>query len=151
MATKTEKTIKEVTEKLLSLVDVEATAEVTMQDDHAAIVLTTEDSGILIGYHGETLEALQLIISLCAAKELGEFTRVSLEVGDYKKNREEHLKEMVEDAKQQVIDEGQAVSLPSLKSWERRFVHMLLADDTQVETTSSGEGRERTLEIKAKN
>ena len=150
MKKKPEKIIQKVTEKILSLLDVEATVSVEIKDEHAAVTLDTEDSGVLIGYHGETLESLQLIIALCAAKELGEFTRVSLEIGDYKKNREDRIRELVEEAKEQVVEKSQSVTLPDLKAWERRFVHMLLAEDSEVKSVSSGEGRDRILEIQPK-
>ena len=68
----------------------ESTQEFELSEDEEAIavLLKTEDTGMIIGYHGETLEALQLILALVLAKERGEFKRVSLEVGDYKKNRD---------------------------------------------------------------
>lgn len=151
MATKKKETIiKNVTKKLLKLLDVSADFEVVPAEDHVDIVLKTDEGGILIGYHGETLEALQLVLSLCIAKEVGEFTRVSVEVGDYKKNRTEWLEQIVAETKERAISEKRPVALPDLKAWERRVVHMLLAEDTEVVSESSGEGRERTLEIRPK-
>ena len=141
-------TIQQVAEKLLSMLGVSASVEVTEGEEVAEVLLQTEESGMLIGYHGETLEALQTVISLVASKELGSFIRVSLEVGDYKKNRVEYLKHLVEQAKDQALSQGQAVSLPNLKSWERRIVHTLLADDKEVASESMGEGRDRVLTIK---
>lgn len=140
--------VQEVAEKLLSLLGVSASVEVSSNEDVAEILLQTEESGMLIGYHGETLEALQTVISLVASRELGRFVRVSLEVGDYKKNRVEYLKHLVEQAKDQALSQNTAVSLPNLKSWERRIVHTLLADDTEVTSESMGEGRDRVLTVK---
>lgn len=142
--------IKKVTKKLLALLDIQADFDIVPADDHTDIVLTTDEGGLLIGYHGETLEALQLILSLCIAKEIGTFIRISLEVGDYKKNRTEYLQQMVQEMKQRAISENQAVTLPHLKAWERRVVHMLLSDDAEVTTESTGEGRDRVLEIRPK-
>ncbi|HXS14564.1 MAG TPA: R3H domain-containing nucleic acid-binding protein, partial [Candidatus Saccharimonadales bacterium] len=92
--------------------------------------------------------ALQTIISLVSSHELGEFVRVSIEVGDYKKNRVEYLKHVVEQAKDQALSQNIAVSLPNLKAWERRIVHTMLADDTEVTSESMGEGRDRVLTVK---
>ncbi len=120
-----------------------------LEDDEAiSLSLETEDSGIVIGYHGETLEALQLILSLILAKEAGEFKRVSIEVGDYKKNREEWLEKIAFDAKEKALAENRQVFLSDLKSWERRVVHLLLQDDKEVISESTGEGKERVLVIK---
>lgn len=117
-------------------------------DETISLALETEDSGIIIGYHGETLEALQLILSLILAKEQGEFKRVSIEVGDYKKNREEWLEKIALDAKEKALAEKKEVYLSDLKSWERRVVHLLLQDDKEVVSESTGEGKERILVVK---
>ena len=141
-------TIKQTAEELLHLLGIEASCEVSEADEHmAAIAIQAEETGMLIGYHGETLEALQLLIALASAKKSGEFIRVSVEVGDYKKNREEWLRGLVEQTKDRVLTEGRAVTLPNLKPWERRVVHLMLQDDPDVVSESMGEGRERTLTI----
>lgn len=141
-------TVKEVAEKLLSLLGINASVDVTTEEGVYTVVLETEESGMLIGYHGETLESLQTVLSLCATKEAGEFVRVSVEVGDYKKNRVEYLKHLVEQAKEQALSQGSGVSLSNLKSWERRAVHMMLQDDQEVTSESMGEGRDRVLVVK---
>ena len=140
--------IQEVAEKLLSLLGISAQIHVTAGEEAAQVMLETEESGMLIGYHGETLESLQTILSLVASRELGEFVRVSIEVGDYKKNRVEYLKHLVSQAKEQALSQNTGISLSSLKSWERREVHMMLADDAEVTTESMGEGRDRVLVVK---
>ncbi len=142
---------QKITEELLELLGVNAKPVISVGEEIVDINLETEESGILIGYHGETLEALQLILSLCIARELGAFYRVSVEIGDYKKNRISYLSQVVEEAKQRVLTENQEVTLPNLKSWERRIVHTLLQDDKEVVSQSSGEGRDRTLSILPKS
>ena len=124
--------------------------ELSEDEESISVSLETEDSGIVIGYHGETLEALQLILSLILAKEKGEFKRVSLEVGDYKKNREEWLEKLALDAKERALSSNKEVYLSDLKSWERRVVHLLLQDDKEVVSESTGEGRDRVLVVKPK-
>lgn len=145
-------TIQQTTEDFLKLLGIDGACEVSEADESMAMVaINAEETGMLIGYHGETLEALQLLIALAAAKKSGTFVRVSVEIGDYKKNREEWLKSLVDQTKQRVMDEGQAVALPNLKPWERRVVHLMLQDDPDVVSESMGEGRERTLTISPKN
>lgn len=142
--------IKEVVEDLLSRLQVQATAEVTLEEEGngAEVILQTEESGIIIGYHGEILEALQLISSLMVSRKLDRFVRISLEVGDYKKNRSEYLERLAMQTKERVLDEGRPHTLSSLKSWERRIVHMLLQNDDQVVSESMGEGKDRVLVVK---
>ncbi len=139
-----EKTIK----KFFDLLDLDTKFEITEDEEAISLSLDTEDSGIVIGYHGETLEALQLVLSLILAKESGSFKRVSIEVGEYKKNREEWLEKIALDAKERALSERREVYLSDLKSWERRVIHLLLQDDKEVVSESSGEGKERVLVVK---
>lgn len=122
----------------------------TVSEDEEAITvnLETEDSGMVIGYHGETLESLQLVTSLMLSKERGVYKRVSIEVGDYKKNRSEWLERLAYDAKERALEQQREVYLTDLKSWERRVIHLLLQDDKEVVSESSGEGKDRVLVIK---
>lgn len=148
MDKKDKKIIEETVGKLFSLLGVQSPFTITDSQEGVEIVLQTADeNGILIGYHGETLEALQLILALVIAKNAGKFIRVSVEIGEYKKNRMEYLQRLVNEIKGKVLEEKNGISLPNLKSWERRHVHMLLQDDTEVMSESSGEGRERVLTI----
>jgi len=146
------KIIQDTAKELLELLGVKANLEVVEQKDNAGvdIVLDTEDSGIVIGYHGDMLESLQLILSLCVAKKVGRFIRISIEVGDYRKNRTEWLKKLAMDTKERVLTEGREIVVPQLKSWERRIIHLLLQDDKEVASESQGEGRDRVLVISPK-
>lgn len=140
--------IKKFTKEFLKILEINDPFEVENNEEEIKINLSSEDPGILIGYHGETLESLQLMLSLYLSKKLGGFKRVSLEVGDYKKNREEWLKKLALDTKEKVLLEGREIRLEELKAWERRIVHMELADDKEVVSESTGEGRERALVVR---
>jgi spoIIIJ-associated protein len=148
------KTIKEITEKLLKLLDVEGDFSLLDSKDgdkeNLEIILNTKDTGVVIGYHGDTLEGLQLILSLCVARSLGRFVRISIDVGDYKKNRTEFLKTLAQETKARVLAEGREIAVPELKSWERRIVHLLLEKDGEVMSESQGEGRDRVLVVSPK-
>lgn len=141
-----DKTISE----LLHTLEIDGDFEIVEEEDGISVVLDTKDSGMVIGYHGDTLESLQLIASLCIARELGRFVRVSIDVGDYKKKRIEWLKNLALTTKEKVVRENQEIALPELKSWERRIVHLLLQDDEEVASESRGEGRDRTLVVSLK-
>ena len=148
---KEEKTVKKTAEELIKLLGIEGEVSVKADDESFNINLQTQDSGIVIGRHGDILEALQIILSLCISQKLGKFFRISLEVGDYKKNREEWLKSMAHEAKEKVISENKEIIVPALKAWERRIIHILLKDDKEVVSESIGEGKERTLVVRPKN
>ncbi|MBI4089308.1 MAG: KH domain-containing protein [Candidatus Levybacteria bacterium] len=146
------KIIEEITEKLLKLLDVEGNFEILEvkgdKEESLDIVLNTKDTGVVIGYHGDTLEGLQLVLSLCVARKLGRFIRISVDVGDYKKNRAEWLKTLALETKERVLSEGKEIAIPELKSWERRVVHLLLEGDGEVISESQGEGRDRILIVR---
>jgi spoIIIJ-associated protein len=147
MAVKSKKTEKEV-KKFFDLLGLDLGIKVEEDEEMISVVLETEESGIVIGYHGETLEALQLVLALVLAKQTGEFKRVSIEVGDYKKNRSEWLERLALDAKEKALSESKEIYLSELKAWERRVVHLLLQDDKEVVSESTGEGRDRLLVIR---
>lgn len=142
------KTVKDAFSEILELLEIKGDFDVTEDEEGFNILLSTDDSGIVIGRHGDTLEALQIISSLCISKKIGEFKRVSIEVGDYKKNREDWLKSVALETKERVLSEGREISLSDLKSWERRIIHLILQDDKEVISESVGEGKDRTLVIK---
>ncbi|MCL6096901.1 MAG: KH domain-containing protein [Patescibacteria group bacterium] len=151
MDKKQNKIVQDTTEELLKLLEIEGDFEVTQTEDAIEINLNTQDSGIVIGYHGDTLESLQLILSLCLAKKLGEFKRVSIEVGEYKKKREEWLRNLASETREKVVSENKEVYLSDLKAWERRVVHLILQNDQEVVSESVGEGKDRVLVVKPKN
>lgn len=147
---KEEKAIKGSIKELLGILEIDGGFEIAQQDGVVDVVLNTKNSGIVIGYHGEILESLQLILSLIIAKKIGRFVRISLEVDNYKKNRTEWLKNLALQAKERVLLENQEIPLSGLKSWERRVIHLILQEDSEVISESAGEGRDRILIIKPK-
>jgi spoIIIJ-associated protein len=151
LTTKEIKNIEEAIEKLFALLEINGTFEISQGEEAIEIAMDTNDSGMVIGYHGEGLESLQLIISLMIAKKIGKFIRVSIEVDGYKKNRTEYLERIVAEARERAVSENREQVIESLKSWERRIVHLLLQDDDKVVSESTGQGRDRVLVIKPKS
>ncbi len=150
LSAKEKKTIEQVIEKLFSHLEIDGTFTLESNEEVLEVVMETKDSGIVIGYHGEILESLQLITSLAVAKKLGRFIRLSIEVDGYKKNRTDYLKNLALQAKEKAVGENAEQVLMSLKSWERRIIHLFLQDDEQVTSESSGEGKERVLIVRPK-
>jgi len=150
MERKDKKITKETTEDILRLLEIEGTFKVSENKEEKSIdiIIDTKDSGIVIGRHGDILESLQLILSLAITKKVGKFIRVSVEVGDYKKNRIEWLRGFAEQTKEKVLEQGREIAVPNLRAWERRIVHLFLQDDKEVVSESQGEGRDRVLVIK---
>lgn len=148
LTTKERKEIETLIEKVFASLEIEGTFTLEESADTLEVLMETKDTGIVIGYHGEVLESLQLLLSLAIAKKLGRFIRVSIEVDGYKKNRTEYLHSLAEQVKEKALSENREQVLSSLKSWERRIIHLFLQNDEQVTSESSGEGKERVLVVK---
>jgi spoIIIJ-associated protein len=148
----TVKIVEEEVKKLLGLMKVKVEIEVGEDKENEAIAvqLTTEEPGILIGYHGEGLAAFQLILSLIVNKKFDQWTRILVNVNDYRQKREESLKMVALNAAQKVKFSDEAVVLTNLSPAERRIVHLTLTDHPDVESVSEGQGNERRLVIKPK-
>lgn len=141
--------VKSAVEEILSMLGVSATVEVEQGEEKSFVVrLETEESGLLIGYHGETLASLQIIAGLVVFRKLGEWSRLVIEIGDYRARREEQLRAMAESYATQALATGEPVYMPFLPPIERRVVHLALQDRKDVRTESEGEGRTRRLVIK---
>ena len=147
---KDQKTIEQLVDKMFALLGIDGTFALEYNGETLDIMMETKDTGMVIGYHGEVLESLQLILSLAIAKKLGHFMRISIEVDGYKKNRTEYLEKLAQQTKEKALAENHEQVLMSLKSWERRVIHLILQEDDQVTSESSGEGKERVLIIKPK-
>ena len=143
--------VKLAAEELLQKLEINATVGAELVDGVYQVKVETEESGLLIGFHGETLSSFQLILGLIAYKKLGEWVRVVVEVGDYRARREEQLRQMAESYAAQVLTTGQPIALPPLPPIERRIIHLALQERADVETVSEGEGNFRRVVVKPKN
>lgn len=140
-----ETTLKELLEKLKVAASVVVTEE---SEDHYKVNIETDETGLLIGYHGETINSLQLLLGVILYKKTGKWIHVVLDVGDYREMRESSIKEMVNRIVGEVEQTQVPVALPYLTPLERRIVHMMLSDNKTVVSESSGEGKERRVMIK---
>lgn len=146
-----EDNIKEEAQKLLDLLSIQATVDVSTEDDTYKVEIDAgEENAFLIGKHGNTLTSFELILKMIIAQKSGEYKQITIEIGNYRMEREEYLKGLVERLKEEVEATGDEKPVRGLKPWERRYVHMLLKDDELVYSESEGEGRDRVLVIKKK-
>ena len=145
-----EKTIQEITEELFEKIGIVATVSVEKEDDLYKVAISTEENALLIGKHGNTLSSLEYVLTQLVSTKEGSFTRIIVEVGGYREEREEYLENLAEKIKQEVLETGVQKSLRGLKPWERRVVHMYLSTDPSLVTESVGEGRDRELLVSKK-
>lgn len=115
-------------------------------DNGARIILTGENLGIVIGRRGETLDALQYLVSLAANTGDG-FFRVSLDTGNYREKREQTLKGLAHRMSKQVLRTGRSRTLEPMNPYERRIIHTEVQSIEGVESHSVGEGSGRRVVI----
>ncbi len=145
--------LKEIAEKLLKLMSVDTGVEVVYDKESDYMVVNIEGgeaTGLLIGKRGETLLSIQSILSLLFKQKTGEWGKIVVNIGDYRQKEEDYLRDLAETTAQRAIETGNAQNLYNLKAWQRRVVHLALADNKDVETTSEGEGEDRYLIINPK-
>lgn len=106
-----------------------------------------DEYGILIGRHGETLEALQHITKLAVNKDNEQFVRILLDSENYRAKREESLVRLANRMANRAVKTGRRVSLEPMNPYERRVIHSALQKNNQVSTHSEGEEPHRHLVI----
>ncbi len=111
------------------------------------IDLAGEDSGLLIGRRGQTLQALQFLVSLIVRKQMGEDVRVVLDVENYRQRRETSLREMAAKVASRVAQSNRSITLEPMSPADRRIIHTSLSEHPGVRTESAGEGENRKVTI----
>ena len=106
-----------------------------------------EELGALIGRKGERLSALQHLVNLMLSKQMGAWTRVLVDVEDYRGRRERQLREIAERAARKVVETGKMLQLEPMPALERRWVHLALKSNPDVATQSIGEEPNRRIVV----
>jgi len=135
---------QEILEQLVELMGYDAEVKVTTGRSARITVYGVDDDekealGALIGRKGERLSALQHLVNLMLSRRMGTWTRVLVDVEDYRGRRERQLVEVAQRAAQRVLETGQMLQLEPMSPLERRWVHIALRDVEGVSTQSIGE------------
>lgn len=117
-------------------------------DDEIQAEVYGGDPGKIIGRNGRTLSALEYVTNAVVNRDESGRVRVNIDVGGYKRRRDERLRKEAIQAAARVRKSGMAVELEPMSAAERRVVHMCLAEEPGVRTESSGEGSERRVVVK---
>ncbi|HUT68746.1 MAG TPA: R3H domain-containing nucleic acid-binding protein [Dehalococcoidales bacterium] len=149
-------TVKGVLEKLLDLMDLPATVvlsdEFTAMDEDGNVSsiglnIEGEDLGILIGRRGQTMVSLQHIVRLIMVHNMQVRLPIVLDVEGYKKRRCEGLRALAMRLADQVKTRKMPFTMEPMTAFERRVIHLALADDLDVMTESTGVGESRKVVI----
>ena len=146
--------VKENLEQLVNSMHIKAKVNASLEDETLAfnlVDISEEDTGIIIGRKGETLDSLQYILSLMANKNTSTFNRVTLDVANYRTRRKEAIENNARKVAYKVIKSRRSIALEPMNSYERRIVHYALQSYKEVETVSQGNFPNRKVVIKYKD
>ena len=147
---KIEKAVKEFFKKTSFEVDFEVRQEDRQEgkDNSYSVLIETVEPQFLIGRGGRTLADLQNLLGRIIRKRLEEPVFINIDINQYKENKTRHLKETARETADQVAISQEARELPPMGSFERRVIHLALAERQDVITESRGIAEERRVVVK---
>lgn len=141
---------KEFLEKMFTQMGLIVMIEKMFTNDKITFQVHGEDLGILIGKHGQTLDAIQYLTNLVAHKEVSGHCHIVVDVENYRARREETLINLAKRLAAKVKRNRQKVSLEPMNAFERKIIHTALHDDTHIVTESAGDEPFRHIVISYK-
>lgn len=145
-----EEKLSDVLDNLLGMLLLEGSYEIEEEEEGFVVSIETKDAGRLIGVRGESLEGLQLVVNQIMSRKAGEedFKRVILDVGGWRKQKEDELETRARDLGKQVLESEKDIELEPMSAWQRRVIHMTIQELGGLSSESVGEGRDRHIVIK---
>lgn len=138
-------------EDILSFFGVNIVVEATLADDVIELIVpATDDSSVLIGRRGDTLRALQYMISTALRNNDAELVRVNVDIAGYKQQRAEKIAEQAREWIENVRRTGDSY-VAHINAADRRIVHHVASEYDDIRTFSEGEGRDRSITIAQKS
>lgn len=124
--------------------------KISNDEYYITVEILGENTNALIGYRGETLNALQTLLSSIANKEIEEKIRVILDISGYKEKRKRVLEELADKISKTVVKTGKKVTLEPMPAYERKIIHSRLQNNKKVTTESVGEEPHRKIIVELK-
>jgi len=127
-------------EQVLAKMHEPATVNASHEEDRISLLIESADAGLLIGKQGQTLDALQYLVTKMVAKQTRKKVRIAIDVESYRARHNEALSQLAKKSGEKVRRSGKAVTLNPMNPYDRRIVHMALQGDKDLKTISRGEG-----------
>jgi len=135
--------------KILSYTNVNASLKTEELDNGSLeISIFGDDLNFLIGYRGESLEALQTLLNLMLFKETGSWSFVSVDINNYKRDRYSKIEGIAKNYIDRVRFANKEVELPIMSAFERKHVHLFISGYDDIKSESVGEGSQRRVVLK---
>ena len=138
---------KEVLERLTQALDPKATVEAAKTEQGPGLSINGADSGVVIGRRGQTLDALQYLVTRIVSHKYGRAVHLSVDAGGYRQRRRSSLEETARRLADKARSSRKAQSMGPLNSQERRLVHLVLRSQRGISTVSRGKGEMKKVVI----
>jgi spoIIIJ-associated protein len=129
---------REIVERIAQSLGARCRVEARHTDDHLDVQCSGGDLGVLIGRHGQTIDAVQYLVNAITARREGERIPVVVDAAGYRSRRRATLESLAVRAARRALDDGDRVELEPMTAIERKVVHTRLQDFSGVETSSEG-------------
>ena len=139
--------VRAVLERIVSELGLDAEVAVSEDDDEIRGSVEGEEVGLLIGRHGQTIDAVQLLCYQIAFQGYPDRKRVTVDAAGYRERQGEALRRLADVAAEDAIRDGREIELEAMGSNERRVVHEYLRDRPEVETYSEGDEPHRFVVV----
>ena len=137
-------------ESVVKAMGVELTAQVEEGPDGTRINLEGEDGGVFVRRGGEGLQALQHLVATAFRRQLGEDNRIVVDCNGFRKEKDAELKQMAKFFAEKARSSGAPQEMGPLNPYERRIVHMAIAEDPGATSESIGDAFMKTVIISSK-
>ncbi len=141
------KRVRAVVERALDALEIDAHVVIEESDESITARVEGDDLGLLIGRHGQTIDALQLLCYRAAFRGMGERKRVTVDAAGYRERRREILCRQADSAAERALQSGRPSELEPMTAQERRVVHDHLKERAGVETYSEGDDPDRRVVV----
>lgn len=139
---------RDLLQRMIDLMGVEGEAVIEQcTPDEVTLNVEGDDLGLLIGRHGATLDAVQLVVAIGANRVVPDGARVIVDAENYRSRHRQIIEGRALKLAEEAVASGKEVVVPNLKAYERRLMHLALKSNPSVETYSEGEGDGRVLVI----
>lgn len=138
-------------EELLDRMGIDAIAEPTTHSGHLYVDIldgSEDDMALLIGRHGQTLDAIQEVARTAVGRRLDQRIRVLIDVGDYRKRHDDSLMDRAREVGERVAASGLEEALDPMNAYERKLVHDVVAEIEGVESVSEGVDPDRFVVVR---
>lgn len=144
--------IADFVEELLERMGIDAIAEPTTHRGHVYVDIVDgpeDDMALLIGRHGQTLDAIQELARTAVGRRLDDRVRVLVDVGDYRKRQEDRLIEHAREVAERVRETGAEEQFDPMNAYERKLVHDVVAEFEGLESVSEGVDPDRFVVVRS--